>query len=199
MPVANDFLTWPRSFKEQRKKIPQDAAVQRVTNSSSQTKYEAEDTLENDYNLLKQQVYIPAVWRRNSKGDHPTRKSTSHLLPETGSGFWGQNGASSTSCPLCLLADSPYSFVLKRGVTLVVSNSGKRNWAYVASSLWPSIFITGSSINHQNTACVSSFWSARPPRWYILVCERSMVWGDAKSTISHLDASCYILPSSYYW
>lgn len=106
MPVANDFLTWPRSFKEQRKKIPQDAAVQGVTNSSSQTKYEAEDTLENDYNLLKQQVYIPAVWRRNSKGDHPTRKSTSHLLPETGSGFWGQNGASSTSCPLCLLADS---------------------------------------------------------------------------------------------
>lgn len=98
-----------------------------------------------------------------------------------------------------ILLSSPYSFVLKRGVTLVVSNSGKRNWAYVASSLWPSIFITGSSINHQNTACVSSFWSARPPRWYILVCERSMVWGDAKSTISHLDASCYILPSSYYW
>lgn len=80
MPVANDFLTWPRSFKEQRKKIPQDAAVQRVTNSS-QTKYEAEDTLENDYNLLKQQVYIPAVWRSNSKGDHPTRKSTSRPPP----------------------------------------------------------------------------------------------------------------------
>ena len=89
--MADDLLTWPRSFKEQRKKIPQDAAVQRVTNSSSQTKYEAEDTLESDYNLFKQQVYIPVVWRRNSKGTHPPKKRTSHLLPETGSGFGGQN------------------------------------------------------------------------------------------------------------
>lgn len=74
MPMANDFLTWPRSFKEQRKKIPQDAAVQRVTYSSSQTKYEAEDTLKNEYNLFKQQTNIPVVWRRNSKGNHPTKK-----------------------------------------------------------------------------------------------------------------------------
>ena len=74
MPTANDFLTWPRSFKEQRKKIPQDAAVPRVANSSSQTKYEAEDTLKNEHNLFKQQTYIPVVWRRNSKGNHPTKK-----------------------------------------------------------------------------------------------------------------------------
>lgn len=61
MPMAEDFLTWPRSFKEQREKIPWDAAVQRVTNYSSQTKYEVEDTLKSDYSLFKQQVYIPVV------------------------------------------------------------------------------------------------------------------------------------------
>lgn len=142
MPMANDFLTWPRFLKELRRKIPQDAAVQRIANFFPQTKYEAENTSGDGQvrkvypNGLRRQVYIPVVWRKNST--EPTPKE--YLTPtprckadtvKLARANEGRTGHPPFSCPhVSMWLDSAlYSifFCPQRGVTFLTSDCGKRN------------------------------------------------------------------------